>query len=155
MQTVPSVELLTRQLQKAWTQISQDVPYTGVRRCREAFAIASQIHLFAIEDGQSSKLFERRSKTRHTSQSWCKEISRCAQQLIAEIGFQFVIEHIFNIVRKEWHIFKTIRHSYQTVRQGAFHSHTRTKQCDEINCSLAKQFEDAESYAQCPIYYHH
>ena len=28
-------------------------------------------------------------------------------------------------------------------------------QCDEINCSLAKQFEDAESYAQCPIYYDH
>ena len=36
------------------------------------------VHLFAIEDGQSSKLFERRSKTRHTSQSWCREIGRCA-----------------------------------------------------------------------------
>ena len=36
------------------------------------------LHLFAIEDGQSSKLFERRSKTRHTSQSWCREIGRCA-----------------------------------------------------------------------------
>ena len=42
--------------------------------------------------------------------------------LIAEIGFQFVIEHIFNIVRKEWHIFKTIRHSFQAVRQGALHT---------------------------------
>ena len=30
-----------------------------------------------------------------------------------------------------------------------------SNQCDEINCSLAKQFEDAESYAQCPIYYDH
>ena len=35
-------------------------------------------HLFAFEDGQSSKLFERRSKTRHSSQSWCREIGRCA-----------------------------------------------------------------------------
>ena len=28
-----------------------------------------------------------------------------------------------------------------------------SNQCDETNCSLAKRFGDAESYAQCPIYY--
>ena len=28
-----------------------------------------------------------------------------------------------------------------------------SNQCDEINCSLAKRFGDAESCAQCPIYY--
>ena len=28
-----------------------------------------------------------------------------------------------------------------------------SNQCDEANCSLAKRFGDAESCAQCPIYY--
>ena len=28
-----------------------------------------------------------------------------------------------------------------------------SNQCDETNCSLAKRFGDAESCAQCPIYY--
>ena len=36
------------------------------------------VHLFAIEGGQSSKLFGRRSKTRHSPRSWCREIGRCA-----------------------------------------------------------------------------
>ena len=36
--------------------------------------------------------------------------------------------------------------------QGAFHIRTNVS---EMNCSLAKQFEDAESYAQYLIYYDH
>ena len=41
------------------------------------------------------------------------------------------------------------------IPNGSSRCLPHSNQCDEINCSLAKQFEDAKSYAQCPIYYDH
>ena len=41
----------------------------------ELSRIPGEVHLFAIEDGQSSKLFERRSKTRHTSQGGAESLA--------------------------------------------------------------------------------
>ena len=68
-----------------WIISTRSIPYFAcnpcpVSRSRVTHSVSrvSQLHLFAIEDSQSSKLLERRSKTRHTSQSWCREIGRCA-----------------------------------------------------------------------------
>ena len=41
------------------------------------------------------------------------------------------------------------------ISSGSSRCVPHSGQCDEISCSLAKQFEDAEGYAQCPIYYDH
>ena len=46
--------------------------WTWCLKCPMLTLILVLVHLFAIEGGQSSKLFGRRSKTRHPPRSWCR-----------------------------------------------------------------------------------
>ena len=72
----------------------------GSIRLDETGTMVSVLHLFAIGGGQSPKLIQHRIKTRHLTQQLVqRDWPMCVT--IGEIWFQFVIQHNFNIVRKE------------------------------------------------------